>query len=81
MLKCSGMSPAVSIDEFKQNTARKLEAVRCPDHRQPPRVKYTGTTLRDVTIQMSGCCDKLLELANRAIADRQSAGPVPRRDL
>jgi len=27
--------------------------------------------LRDVTIQMSGCCSKLLDLANRAIADRQ----------
>ena len=65
------MSPAVSIDEFKQNTARKLETVRCPDHRQPPRLKFHGATLRDVTIQMSGCCSKLLDLANKAIADRQ----------
>jgi hypothetical protein len=65
------MSPAYSIDEFKKSTARKLDAVRCPDHRQPPRLKFNGTTLRDVTIQMSGCCAKLLDLANRAIADRQ----------
>jgi hypothetical protein len=65
------MSPAYSIDEFKKSTARKLDAVRCPDHRQPPRLKFNGTTLRDVTIQMSGCCSKLLDLANRAIADRQ----------
>ena len=65
------MSPTYSIDEFKQNTARKLEAVRCPDHRQPPRLKFHGATLRDVTVQMSGCCSKLLELANKAIAVRQ----------
>jgi hypothetical protein len=65
------MSPAYSIDDFKQSTAQKLEAVRCPDHRQPPRLKFNGTTLRDVTIQMSGCCSKLLDLANKAIADRQ----------
>ena len=64
------MSPAVSIDEFKKDTARKLDAVRCPDHRQPPRLKFHGATLRDVTIQMSGCCAKLLDLANRAIADK-----------
>ena len=64
------MSPQVSIDEFKQNTARKLETVRCPDHRQPPRIQFRGSSLRDVTIQMSGCCAKLLELANKAIADR-----------
>lgn len=64
------MSPAVSIDEFKKDTARKLETVRCPDHRQPPRLKFHGATLRDVTIQMSGCCSKLLDLANRAIAEK-----------
>jgi hypothetical protein len=67
------MSPTCSIDEFKQNTARKLEAIRCPDHRQPPRLKFQGTSLRDVTIQMSGCCSKLLELANRAIAERPTS--------
>ena len=66
MLECFGMS----VEEFKQSTVRKVEAVRCPDHRQPPRLKFSGTTLRDVTIQMSGCCAKLLELANRAIAER-----------
>jgi len=66
------MSPAMSIDEFKQNTARKLEAVRCPDHRQPPRLKFQGATLRDVTVQMSGCCAKLLDIANKAIAERQT---------
>ena len=65
------MSPTYSIDEFKQSTARKLETVRCPDHRQSPRLKFHGATLRDVTVQMSGCCSKLLELANKAIADLQ----------
>ena len=63
----------MSVQEFKENTARKLEAVRCPDHRQPPRLKFQGATLRDVTIQMSGCCSKLLDLANRAIAERQTS--------
>jgi len=65
------MLPTYSIDEFKKNTARKLETVRCPDHRQAPRLKFHGATLRDVTVQMSGCCSKLLELANKAIAVRQ----------
>lgn len=67
------MSPTHSIDKFKQSTARKLETVRCPDHRQPPRLKFNGTTLRDVTIQMSGCCSKLLILANKAIANKAIA--------
>jgi len=63
----------MSVEEFKKHTARKLETVRCPDHRQAPRLKFNGTTLRDVSIQMSGCCSKLLELANKAIAERRTS--------
>jgi hypothetical protein len=60
----------MSVDEFKKNTARKLAEIRCPQHSQAARLKFTGTTLRDINIQMSGCCARLLDLANRAIADR-----------
>jgi hypothetical protein len=63
-------SPDQLVDEFKQRTARKLEGVRCPDHRQPPRLKFHGATLREMTVQMSGCCSKLIALANQAIAQR-----------
>jgi hypothetical protein len=63
-------APEQRIDDFKQRTARKLEGLRCPDHRQPPRLKFHGTTLREVTVQMSGCCAKLIEMANRAITNR-----------
>ena len=61
----------MSVEEFKKNTTRKVEGLRCPEHRQPPKVKFNGTTLRDMTIQMSGCCAQLLDLANKAIANRQ----------
>ena len=64
------MQPAATVEQFKEQTACKLEHVRCPQHRQPPRLKFQGMTLRDVSVQMSGCCAKLLELANRAIAER-----------
>lgn len=61
---------ADAVEDFKKRTEHKLRDVRCPDHHQAPRLKFRGSTLRDVTIQMSGCCDKLIALANRAIADR-----------
>lgn len=56
------------IDEFKRLTARKLSNVRCPEHRQPPRVHFQGARLRDMTISLSGCCDQLMDLANQAVA-------------
>ena len=58
------------LQEFKEETARKLREVRCPDHRQAPRLRFHGASLREVTIQMSGCCQKLIALANQKIAGR-----------
>ena len=59
-----------AVREFQERTELKVRDLRCPDHRQPPRLKFQGSTLREVTIQMSGCCNKLIEIANRAIAGR-----------
>ena len=59
-----------TIDEFKEQTAKKLRDLRCPDHHQAPRIRFSGSSLRDVSIQLSGCCAKLITLANQAIAVR-----------
>jgi hypothetical protein len=59
-----------AVLEFKQSTGRKLLGLECPDHRQTPRLQFHGATLRDITIQMSGCCGKLIQMANKAIAQR-----------
>ena len=58
------------VEEFRERTARKLRDLRCPVHGQTARLRFQGSTLRDVTIQLSGCCDALLGLANQKIADR-----------
>jgi hypothetical protein len=60
----------VQVEEFKQQTLRKLQDVRCPDHHQQPRLQFHGSTLRDVTIQMKACCEKLAAIANQRIAGR-----------
>jgi len=56
------------VEDFKRATLRKLEHLRCPDHHQPPRLNFRGATLRDVSIQIKTCCEKLAVLANRKIA-------------
>jgi hypothetical protein len=58
------------VANFRERTARKVRDLRCPVHGQTPRLRFQGATLREVTIQMSGCCDTLLGLANEKIADR-----------
>jgi len=58
------------LEEFRERTAQKIRDLRCPVHGQPPRLRFRGSTLREITIQMSGCCDVLLSLANQRIANR-----------
>jgi hypothetical protein len=58
------------VEEFKENTARKIRDLRCPDHHQAPRLRFQGATLRDINVQLSGCCEKLIGLANEKIAAR-----------
>jgi hypothetical protein len=58
------------LEDFQERTAQKLSDLRCPVHGQPPRLRFRGSTLREITIQLSGCCDVLLSLANQRIANR-----------
>lgn len=56
------------VERFKQTTREKLRDVRCPVHRQPPRVNFQGEVLREMTISVSGCCARLMAVANARIA-------------
>lgn len=70
MLKCSLVADfdSTRVERFKQMTKEKLRGVRCPYHHQPPRLHFAGATLHDITISLSGCCEKLMAVANARIA-------------
>lgn len=62
------VSPERTVEQFKRYTSEKLRNVRCPVHKQQPRLRFEGETLQDVRVSMSACCDRLIEIANKAIA-------------
>jgi 5'-3' exonuclease len=55
------------VERFKRATEDKLRDVRCPEHNKPPRIRFQGTSLHEITISLSGCCSKLMEIANARI--------------
>ncbi len=55
------------MEQFKKATLEKLRDVRCPEHYQGPRVRFQGTSLLDITVSLSGCCPKVMEIANARI--------------
>jgi hypothetical protein len=71
-------SDRMRVEQFKQSTRDKLRGVRCPEHRQPPRVHFHGASLREITITLSGCCARLMELANARIAGEQAQVDIRR---
>jgi hypothetical protein len=72
---------SAAVERFKQATEEKLRDVRCPDHRQAPRVRFHGSSLRDVSVSLSGCCATLMEIANARIGNQAPAPKlVPTRE-
>jgi hypothetical protein len=66
-----------SVERFKQATEEKLRDVRCPEHRQAPRLRFQGSSLRDISISLSGCCQKVMDLANLRIGSAGEASGFP----
>jgi hypothetical protein len=57
----------VQVERFKHATEEKLRGVLCPEHHRPPRIRFHGSSLREISISLSGCCPKVMELANARI--------------
>jgi hypothetical protein len=81
MLECSQVTDfaRTRVETFKQETKEKLRGLRCPEHHQPPRLHFSGHSLREITISMSGCCEKLMALANARIASPAPAETALRK--
>ena len=62
------------VERFKQVTEEKLRDVRCPEHNQAPRVRFHGSSLRDISVSMSGCCARVMEIANARIGAPKDPG-------
>lgn len=68
LIECFLVEPeAQAFEHFRQATREKLAGIRCPYHGKAPRLEFHGSSLRDATISLGGCCDALMDLANRAI--------------
>lgn len=54
--------------ETRDNVAKRLRAIRCPEHGRPPAsVRVTGHNLKTLKWEVHGCCDRLVDAATRAL--------------
>lgn len=65
-----GNGSANSLEQFKKYTTDKIRDLYCPRHQKQPQVVFNGVSLKEVKVSMTGCCETLMELANKAIGQR-----------
>jgi len=55
------------FQEVGKEVAEHLRAVKCPEHDEHPTVTVVGTSADQIDLRVSGCCDRLVEAAERAV--------------
>jgi hypothetical protein len=49
--------------EISGNVAKLLQGVTCPEHGERPRVVVKGRGLEDMSFEVHGCCESLIQKA------------------
>ena len=62
----SGWDERELLEDVKKQITEQLRNVRCPDHHQRPTVRPKGTGTK-MEWEITGCCEKVIELAQRAL--------------
>lgn len=57
-----------ATDAVRRDFAEKVGRVRCPEHHQAARVRFTGGSGSKLECSIMGCCDKLAEAVKKALA-------------
>jgi hypothetical protein len=62
----SGWDEKELLKDIKKQITGQLQSVRCPDHHERPTVRPKGTGTQ-MEWEITGCCEKVIELAQRAL--------------
>lgn len=46
----------------------RIEEMRCPLHKQPPRFVCRGESVDDLSLEVLGCCDALVDMVKERLA-------------
>ena len=48
---------------------KKVQNIRCPEHGQAARIVATGSNVKNLDFEVSGCCKKLIEEVNAKLEE------------
>jgi hypothetical protein len=57
-----------AVLESVQNSIKKsVGSVRCPDHGESPKIVVKGRNLDNLSFEVSGCCEALIEQVKKRL--------------
>jgi hypothetical protein len=57
------------MERVMETISARMEGVTCPDHNEAPRFLCSGESIDDLSIQIHGCCEKLVDMAERRMTE------------
>ncbi|MFQ5469994.1 MAG: hypothetical protein ACE5EH_06745 [Gammaproteobacteria bacterium] len=55
------------LQSVQDSISKAVGSARCPEHGQKPKIKAKGRSLDSVTLEVTGCCDALIEQVNKKL--------------
>jgi len=49
------------VSEITNSIKKSVQGITCPDHGGRPKLKVKGRNLKKLSVEVSGCCDKLTD--------------------
>ncbi len=57
------------IDAIVEMLAKGAAGTVCPDHSEPPRFLFSGPNFDSLSMEIMGCCQKVVDLAKKKLAE------------
>jgi len=55
------------LNSIKDSVGKSVGSMRCSEHGERPKIKAKGRNIDSLTLEVTGCCDALIEQVKKRI--------------
>ena len=59
---------AAMLESVKESIKKSVGNLRCAEHGEHPKIKAKGKNIESLNLEVSGCCDALIEQVKKKIS-------------
>lgn len=58
---------AALLQSYSESIKKSIGSLRCHEHNQAPKITVKGKTLDNLSLDISGCCDDIIQKATNKL--------------